>query len=67
VIISFEKKKQPKRLYIYVFLADDLELEHLTTPDAVNIEPTYRGPRIDKPIHKGHFEALILAFQRGEV
>ncbi len=54
-------------MYIYVFLADDLELEYLTTPDAVNIEPSYRGPHIDKPIHKGHFEALILAFQRGEV
>jgi hypothetical protein len=67
VIISFEEKKTKTTMYIYVFLADDLELEYLTTPDAVNIEPSYRGPHIDKPIHKGHFEALILAFQRGEV
>ncbi|UJR31789.1 hypothetical protein I4U23_019267 [Adineta vaga] len=48
-------------------LPEDLELEHLTTPEVINVESTYRGPHIHTPIHKGHFEALIIAFQRGEI
>lgn len=49
------------------FLAEELELEQLTDPSTVDIEASYRGPHIHAPIDKGHFEALILAFQRGEV
>ncbi len=68
MIISF-KKTQKKNLYIEIsfFLADEIELEHLTDPTKIDIEPSYRGPHIHSPIDKGHFEALILAFQRGEV
>jgi len=49
------------------FLAEEFELEQLTDPTTVPIEPSYRGPHIDLPIDKGHLEALIHAFQRGEV
>ncbi|CAF3894546.1 unnamed protein product [Adineta steineri] len=48
-------------------LAEELDLKHLTTPEAITVESSYRGPHIHTPIHKGHFEALILAFQRGEL
>jgi hypothetical protein len=52
---------------MHLFLAEEVDLEHLTAPETVMIEPFYRGPHIHIPINKGHFEALILAFQRGEV
>lgn len=50
-----------------LILAEELELESLTDPKSIPLEATYRGPHIHLPIDKGHFEALILAFQRGEV
>lgn len=53
--------------YISRYSAEDLELEHLTAPSTVTVEPSYRGPHIHLPIHKSHFEALLIAFQRGEV
>jgi hypothetical protein len=56
-----------EKTLINFFLADELELEHLTDARLVNIEPSYRGPHIHLPIDKGHFEALIHTFQRGEV
>lgn len=44
-----------------------MELEHFTAPSTIPVEATYEGPHIDLPITKDHFEALIYAFQRGEV
>jgi hypothetical protein len=52
---------------LLLFLAEELELEQLTDPDTVPLEQSYRGPHIHLPIDKGHLEALIHAFQRGEV
>jgi len=63
----FFKKKTNKKVYGNYFLAEDFELEQLTDPTTITIEPSYRGPHIHLPIDKGHFESLILAFQRGEV
>jgi hypothetical protein len=55
-------------MYILIFhSAEEIELVQLTAPETVNIEPSYRGPHIHLPIDKDHFEALILAYQRGEV
>lgn len=51
----------------YSFLEEEVDLEQMTAPENIVVEPSYRGPHIRLPIHKGHFEALILAFQRGEV
>ncbi|CAF1083754.1 unnamed protein product [Rotaria sordida] len=48
-------------------LAEELELKQLTSPTIINVESSYQGPHIDKPINREHFEALILAFQRGEL
>lgn len=52
---------------MFIFLAEEMELEHLTDPNNVPLDAAYHGPHIHLPIDKGHFEALILAFQRGEV
>jgi hypothetical protein len=60
-------KKTNKQIYSHFFLAEEIELEQLTDPITVNIESSYRGPHVHLPIDKGDFEALILAFQRGEV
>ncbi|CAF4787772.1 unnamed protein product [Rotaria socialis] len=46
--------------------AEELELTESTSPETVNIEPSYKGLHVQLPINKGHFEALILGFQRGE-
>jgi hypothetical protein len=48
-------------------LAEEMELVKSTAPDTVTVEPSYKGPRIQLPIDKKHLEALLLAFQRGEV
>ncbi|CAM4779520.1 unnamed protein product [Rotaria magnacalcarata] len=46
--------------------AEELELAETTSPETVNIEPSYKGLHVQLPIKKEHFEALILGFQRGE-
>ncbi|CAF4623684.1 unnamed protein product, partial [Rotaria magnacalcarata] len=46
---------------------EELELAETTSPETVNIEPSYKGLHVQLPIKKEHFEALILGFQRGEV
>ncbi|CAF4511271.1 unnamed protein product [Rotaria sp. Silwood2] len=46
--------------------AEELELLETTSPETINVEPSYKGPHIQLPINKGHLEALVLAFQRGE-
>jgi hypothetical protein len=48
-------------------LAEEIDLVESTAPDAVNVESSYKGPHIQLPIDKRHLEALLLAFQRGEV
>jgi hypothetical protein len=48
-------------------LAEEIELVQTTTPDAINVESSYKGPHIQLPIDKKHLEALLLSFQRGEV
>ncbi|CAF4950538.1 unnamed protein product, partial [Rotaria sp. Silwood1] len=48
-------------------IAEEIELEQLTTPTTVNVETSYQGPHISLPINKEHFEALIHSFQRGEL
>ncbi len=49
------------------FLAEEVEFIKATAPEAISIESSYKGPHIELPINKMHFESLILAFQRGEV
>ncbi|CAF0887943.1 unnamed protein product [Adineta ricciae] len=48
-------------------LVEEIETENLATAEVISVESSYRGPHIHTPIHKGHFEALIIAFQRGEM
>lgn len=55
------------RPYLFLSLAEELELEHATAPDTVSIDASYNGPHIQLPIDKKTLESLILAFQRGEV
>jgi hypothetical protein len=61
VITFFLEKKN------YFFLAEEVALVKTTAPEAVSIELSYKGPHIELPINKMHFESLIVAFQRGEV
>jgi hypothetical protein len=56
-----------KIIHIHFILDEEAELVQVTSPSQIDIEPSYRGPHIHMPIHKGHLEALIHAFQRGEV
>jgi hypothetical protein len=49
------------------FLVEEVTLNEFTAPDTIPVDPSYHGPRIHLPIQKSHFEALIFAFQRGEV
>ncbi|CAF3903120.1 unnamed protein product [Rotaria sp. Silwood2] len=48
-------------------IAEELELEQLTSPVTISVEALYQGPHVDLPINKGHLESLIFAFQRGEL
>jgi hypothetical protein len=50
-----------------MFPAEELALDQVTAPETVTVEASYRGPQVQLPINKGHFEALLIAFQRGEV
>ena len=53
-------------MFVFI-LAEEIELVKATAPDAVTVEASYKGPHIQLPIDKKHLEALLIAFQRGEV
>ena len=67
VYLQFGYCHHSKEEELTLFLEEEMDLEHVTAPKSIPIESSYHGPHIHTPIHKGHFEALILAFQRGEV
>jgi len=36
-------------------------------PETITVESSYKGPHLQSPITKSHFESLVLSFQRGDV
>lgn len=46
---------------------EEMELLKATLPDTISVDSSYKGPHLQIPITKNHFESLLLSFQRGEM